>query len=363
MVGITAAVEAAWSGGFRARRNSARRAEACRSTSKGPTVKTFRLTLLAALFTLASLPLFAQVNDTYVIPAVANQDGGFGTRWQTTFSLFNPSFDHELQVSVTFLPTGGKPGVEKLVPVPANSLTYSDNILKDLYGINSGGGSLLVATFPEDNPGIEDKVLSRAFLVTSNTYNNARTGTFGTTVPGVWTGLLDDGISAIAQNVRNDAAFRTNIGAVNLGRCNATLRVTVYDADGHTILNQAPFIVPPLGHFQDGLPVQTEAGTVEFLVDDPCRTSNTDYAVVFPYTSTNDNRSGDPSYQTPSLLAGTSILASSKLKAQTLANAQADPTKIGKKIDTAYARGVLAQVERLGDARLTRDSKGWHITQ
>ena len=327
-------------------------------------MKTSRLLLTAAILCLASLPAVAQVNDTYVITGAANGNGANGTRWLTQFSLFNPHLDYDLNVSVTLLPTGGKPGIEKLVLVPANSITYSDNLITDLFGLSSGSGSLLVATFAEDNPGVPNDVLSRSFLVTSNTYNDARTGTYGQTVPGVWAGLLDfdtDGISAVSQGIRNSnqSGWRTNIGAANLGRCNVTLRVSVYDADGHTLLNQAPFVLPPLGHFQDSLPVEVEAGSVEFFVDDPCASSNDNYAVVFPYTSTIDNFSGDPTYQTPTLLASANVLFA-KAKAQA---AKLDPTSVGKKIDTSYARTVRATAERQGQAFLRRDAKGWRITQ
>jgi len=325
-------------------------------------VKTSRLLLIAAILCLTSLPAIAQVNDTYVITGAANGNGQNGTRWLTQFSLFNPHLDYDLRISVTLLPTGGKPGIEKLVLVPANSITWSDNLITDLFGLSSGSGSLLVATFAEDNPGVPNDVLSRSFLVTSNTYNDARTGTFGQTVPGVWAGLLDfdtDGISAVSHGIRNSnqSGWRTNIGAANLGRCNVTLRVSVYDADGHTILNQAPFVLPPLGHFQDSLPVAVEAGSVEFFVDDPCATSNDNYAVVFPYTSMIDNFSGDPTYQTPTLLASANVLFA-KSQAR-----KADPTSVGKKIDSSYARGVRETAERQGEALLRRDARGWRITQ
>lgn len=325
-------------------------------------MKTSRLLLIAAILCLTSLPAIAQVNDTYVITGAANGNGQNGTRWLTQFSLFNPHLDYDLRISVTLLPTGGKPGIEKLVLVPANSITWSDNLITDLFGLSSGSGSLLVATFAEDNPGVPNDVLSRSFLVTSNTYNDARTGTFGQTVPGVWAGLLDfdtDGISAVSHGIRNSnqSGWRTNIGAANLGRCNVTLRVSVYDADGHTILNQAPFVLPPLGHFQDSLPVAVEAGSVEFFVDDPCATSNDNYAVVFPYTSMIDNFSGDPTYQTPTLLASANVLFA-KSQAR-----KADPTSVGKKIDSSYARGVRETAERQGEALLRRDARGWRITQ
>ena len=325
-------------------------------------MKTSKCFLILALLCLASLPAIAQVNDTYIIPGSANQGGQNGTQWKTQFSLFNPQLDHQLSISVTLLPTGGKPGIEMIVDVPANSLAYSDNLLEDLFGV-TGSGALLVATFPEDNPGVPNNVISRSFLVTSNTYNDDPRGTFGQTVPGIWTGLLDydtDGISAVSHGIRNSArnGWRTNIGAANLGRCNVTLRVSVYDADGNTILNQAPFVVPPLAHWQDRLPIETEAGSVEFFVEDPCANSNQNYAVVFPYTSTIDNFSGDPMYQSPTLLASPGSLFAKGMKAMSL-----DPTSVGKKIDSNYARPIREQAEHRGVATLRRDAKGWRIVK
>lgn len=325
-------------------------------------MKTSRLALLLLL--ILSLPAFAQLNDTYVIPAAANQNGAFGTNWLTQFSVFNPHLDRELWVSITFIPQGGAQGIEKLVQVPANSLAYSDNILGDLYDVR-GAGALLVATFAEDNPGIPNNILARSFLVTSNTYNDSRDGTYGSSIPGTWTGLLDfdyDHISAISHNIRSDSrnGWRTNIGAVNLGRCSVTLRVSVYDADGRTVLDQAPFFIPPMAHFQDRLPVELEAGSVEFFLEDPCSASDENYAVVFPYTSTIDVLSGDPRYQVPTLLAAPGDLFSAGKSAQAQARF-ADPTQIGKKIDSGYARKVRDLAYRDGKVVLTRDSKGYRL--
>jgi hypothetical protein len=325
-------------------------------------VRTSKLLLLVAtLACLVAIPAAAQVNDTYVIAAAANQRGGFGSHWMTRFSVFNPHLDYPLTVSITLLPTGGKPGIEELVDIPANSLAYSDNLLHDLYNVE-GGGALLVAAFAEDNPGVPNTVLGRSFLVISDTFNNLASGTYGQTIPGVWAGLLDydfDGISAIAHGVRNNQSqgWRTNVGAANLGRCSVTVRINVYDANGHKILNQAPLIVPPLAHIQDSLPITVDSGTVEFFVDDPCSNDDNLYAVVFPYISTIDQLSGDPTYQVPTLLASPSVIFSKGAKAQT------DTTAIGKKIDSTYARGVREQVERRGKARLQRTIQGWQIVQ
>ena len=319
-------------------------------------MKNPKLLLLAALMLLTSLPATAQLNDTYVITASGNSRGAFGTHWMTRFTLFNPHLDSTLNVSVSFLPTGGAPGPEKLIVLPPNSMAFSENLLEDLYGIE-GSGSLLVATFADDNLHLPDDVLSRSFLVTSDTFNNTPTGTFGQTIPGVWAGLLDydsDGISSVAPNVRHGGNWRTNVGAVNLGSCAVNLTVNIYDGNGNTILSQAPLPIPPYGHNQAPLPIGVVVGSVEFFVDDPCAENNERYAVVFPYTSTIDNRTGDPTYLTPTLLAEPGILFAKGQKV--------DPTSLGKKIDSAYARKVRDHAQRTGTANLKREATGWRIT-
>jgi hypothetical protein len=304
-------------------------------------MNTSRYIFITLLLVVVSLPAAAQINDTYVIPASANSAGNFGTRWLTQFSVFNPQLDYPLTVSVTFLPTGGGTGTEKTFTVPANGTVLSDNILDDLFGIKNGSGALLVATFPEDNPKVPNDVLSRSFLITTNTYNNVKSGTYGQTIPGVWAGLQDfnsDGISAVAHGVRNVArlGWRTNVGAVNLGRSNVTLRINIYDAAGKTIQQGATLDIPPLGHRQASLPAEVDGGSIEFFVNDPSK-----QAVVFPYSSTIDDLSGDPTYQGPTLLASAKSL---------FKTATPQPLTLGRKLDSEFARGIRETATRLGHA-------------
>jgi hypothetical protein len=313
-----------------------------------------RSSLLLALVAIAvAMPLAAQVNDTYVIPAAANSNGAFGTRWLTQFSVFNPQ-NYKLNVTVVVLTTGGAKGPDPiLIEMPANSVAYSDDILGEGFEY-AGTGSLLVATFPEDNPSVPDDVISRAFLVTSNTYNNSRTGTYGQTIPGIWTGIQDydsDGISAVVHGIRNIVrlGWRTNIGAVNLGDRNVVMHVNVYDADGRKVLNQAPFSIPPLAHMQDRLPIEVDRGTIEFFLDDPSQS-----AVVFPYSSTIDQLSGDPTYQTPVLLASPGSIYGKRAIAQ---------QSIGKKIDIQTARAIRSHYGLSARVTLARQESGLRITR
>ena len=312
--------------------------------------------LLLSLLSIVALPLAAQVNDTYVIPVAANAPGAFGTRWQTSFSVFNPQTDRDLKITVAFLPTGGATGDAVTFTVPRNAVAFSDNILDDLK-FNALSGALLVYTDDTDNPGTD--VLSRSFLVTTNTFNNSANGTYGQTIPGIWTGLQDfagDGISAVVHGIRNISSegWRTNIGAVNLGRCNATMLVSVYDVDGNTILNKASFNLPPLGHMQSGLPVTVDRGSIEFVINDPCASNSANAAVVFPYSSTIDELSGDPQYQQPVLLAAPSAIFAKKI-------ASADA--IGKKIDQNVAKSVMQMMPQRHEAKLVRTASGYRITR
>ncbi len=307
-------------------------------------MRVFRLALLVALMSLPAA--FAQVNDTYIIPVAGNTPGAFGTRWKTQFSVFNPQ-TYELRVSITYVPSGGAQGTEKVIRVPANAVAFSENILNDLFKLTNDSGSLLVATFPEDNPTVPNNVLSRSFLVITDTYNDSPSGTFGQTIPGIWTGLQDfnkDGISAVAHGIRNLSrqGWRANVGAVNLGRSSVTVRITVYDVDGNTIARNIPFIIPPMAHLQETLPVEVDAGSLEFFVDDPMANDPNLAAVVFPYVSVIDQLSGDPKYQSPVLLASANVLFKMGL----------EPASIGKKIDIELARRVRDSAQHLGEVQL-----------
>lgn len=308
-----------------------------------------RSKLAVAVFALSlcsALPAAAQVYDTFVVPVVGNTSGAGGTRWGTQLSIFNPQ-QYALKVSLTFLPTGIEKGDEYLVSVPSNATFFSSNVINDVFR-RSGTGALLVATFAQDNPGVPNGVVDRSFVVTTTTFNNASSGTFGQGIPGTLTGEMDfslEKVSAVATGIRNSgnvgsSGYRTNIGAVNTGRYGIRLLVSVYDAQGRIVANRIPFEIGPLSHFQDRLPISVDGGTVEFFIDDPHQD-----AVVFPYASIVDNRSGDPVYVAPILLASPKYLyGNTKVKPTT--------TEIGKRIDPARARQIAESMQRRGYVRI-----------
>ena len=266
------------------------------------------------LAVIVALPATAQVNDVHAIPAVAHQGGAAGTVWRSSLYLFNPH-EYSLVISVTFLRTHGDIGDEVLVELFPNESISTDDVLDEWFG-TTGGGALLVAVFPEDNPDIPDDPVALSVLVRSRTYNLRPTGgTYGQTVTGTWTGLLDfeyDGITSIAHGVTNAgtpgvSGYRTNVGAVNLGDETVHLLLTVYDGAGNVLGNTfnqpLDFTIHPYAHEQQGLPIAGQELTLEFLLDDPSQD-----AVVFPYVTVVDNRTGDAEFIHPTLLASPSIL-------------------------------------------------------
>jgi hypothetical protein len=321
------------------------------------------LPLVAAIFLAVAAPASAQVYDTFVIPAVGNTQGGGGTVWASEVTIFNPQA-YTLFVSMTFLPSGLDQGSEVLVQIPSNQFFVASNVLNEVYH-RSGTGSLVLAAWPEDNKHVPNpSILDLSFVVRSNTFNNASSGTYGQAIPGVISGLMDfsfEQLSAVTSGVRNFGqpnvnGFRTNVGALNLGRCTVHMRVNVYDELGRTVAKDLPFDVPPLGHVQDKLPTTIDRGTLEYFIDDPCVGDTKARALVFAYASVVDNKSGDPVYFDPILLANPSYLYPAKALPK-------DPLTVGKKIDKDFAGRVRDRAERVGIATmLTRDDGTRSVT-
>jgi hypothetical protein len=122
--------------------------------------------------------------------------------------------------------------------------------------------------------------------------------------------------------------------------------VSVYDANGDTVVQDAPYGVPPLAHWQERLPVTVEGGSVEFLVQDPCWNDDNLYAVVFPYTSTIDDISGDPRYQTPSLLATPGLIFGKKT-----ASTRTDASRQEDRCHTRARCAIVSAPAHRADAR------------
>ena len=101
----------------------------------------------------------------------------------------------------------------------------------------------------------------------------------------------DWGSLAYAAGILNDGAhFRTNVGIASWTGSWTEVRLDVQNAAG-TILRSVVFEVPPFGHVQSRLGPAVEGGSLVFYLE-----SGPDDALVFPYATVINQKTGDPSY-------------------------------------------------------------------
>ncbi|HEY0592521.1 MAG TPA: hypothetical protein VGF40_12190 [Thermoanaerobaculia bacterium] len=303
---------------------------------------------------LFSLPAAAQISDVYVLPAMGNTPGAGGTYWVNDFHIMNPQ-SYPLKVTLTYIPTGAGQAKTFTLTINSNETQWAENILEE-FGIVNATGSLLVWVDPDDNPTVPDDPGSLGVIVASRSFNDRSTGTVGQGVPGVMTGLADydlDQISAIATGVNNWGAinidgFRTNVGGVNLSDVSTTLWVSVID-DGGTEVARRPFAINPGTHYQEPLPTTIEHGTLEFWVQFPNDYTPTFSDLVIPYASVVDNRTGDPTYLNPTLLAVPGVLWGKQGAAQ---------ARTPARVSAAAVRGLVERSAHLGEAQRVASNDG-----
>lgn len=317
-------------------------------------MKISRYVVLASVFCLAASAAVAQVNDTYIIPIVGSVSGANNTRWSSELYVFNPQ-RHALRVTAVYLPSGGGEGPQVDFTVQPNQTAFTPDLVDDLFNRKGTTGGLILAVFPEKNLGVPNDALSRSFVTSTKNFNNASNGTFSQKVEGVWAGLQDvdfDGISAVSAGVRENGTlltgYRTNVGAVNLGRGAVRVYLDVFDANGVKVGSALALDVPPLGHIQDRLPVALSIGSIEFYVQDPFVDDPERRAMVFPYATVIDNRSGDPLFLNPTLLAAAGDLFKGASPAK-----RSQP----KRLDLETARRATEGARSLGEARLVPDAE------
>jgi hypothetical protein len=209
------------------------------------------------------------------VPVVAHSDGVGGSAWRSDVGLLNraPLTNRiRLRYRHGFFQFEDR----ELELAPGAALTVSD----------------VVAEVGERGSGPLQVFSSEPLTVSSRTYNQTSAGSYGQTLDGVTsTGGLEQGESAVLMQLREDMAFRSNIGLHNQWRRSARVEVALYGEDGSL-----------LASFTERVPAQT---TVQ--INRPFRASGrTDvasgYAVVrvlsgqdvYVYGSVVDNATDDP---------------------------------------------------------------------
>ncbi len=221
------------------------------------------------------------------IAAAASASGLNDTRWRTDLVLHNSGQD-AATVDLFFLATGtdNSSAAPVRMSVPAEASLRLPDAVRATFGRDDVTGAVLVGA-------------DRDLMVSSRTFNDTASGTFGQSIPGVEVGHAQTGttpcrVVQLAHSSTRTSGFRTNIGAVNLTGTATQVTVELFAGDG-TRLGQIRLDLPPWGHVQaSDVFASVSAGTL----DDAFAVLHADNsgARYLAYASVVDNRSGDPVY-------------------------------------------------------------------
>ncbi len=231
---------------------------------------------------------------SYVMAAAAHAQGLANTQWVTDAVLHNPG-STPAQAHVWFMKQGqdntGAEGVA--VPVAAGASVLVEDIVLSMFGENDTSGAILVGS---DQP----------LLVTSRTYNDAASGTYGQFIPGrdTTTGVVEKESVNLVQLTRSEI-FRTNLGVANPSSVAIQVAVSLRNAQGVEI-NTRSLAVPPFGFLQRTDILGIDADDAFAVVSSP-----TEGALFFPYASVVDNRTGDPMMVEPIVADDEVVVAAS----------------------------------------------------
>ena len=162
--------------------------------------------------------------STYWVPVVSRADGAFGSVWRSDLGLLGGG-DATAAVELRFHGPNGM--VTRVISVARGAMVN----LVDVVGWMSPG---------VEASGALEVCSDGKLVVTSRTYSQLadddpclQRGSFGTNLDGAETVEgLSAGETALLPHLRENTAFRTNIGLVNTGSNSATVDVTLYDGTG-----------------------------------------------------------------------------------------------------------------------------------
>jgi hypothetical protein len=163
----------------------------------------------------------------YLVSSAAHAPGVGGTQWRTNVAAVNRN-QQAASLALTFLPYGGGTPLQKTASLAAGATMEWKDILVGLFGLSAttaSKGSLEIgSTLP--------------VYVTSRTYNQVPAGTYGQYYPAVTSvQALAAGQVGVIPQLKKNASFRSNIGALNLSTAPCTVRARLFGATGAKVGN------------------------------------------------------------------------------------------------------------------------------
>jgi CubicO group peptidase (beta-lactamase class C family) len=155
-------------------------------------------------------------NGRQWIPAAAHSSGARRSVWRTDVCLLNRSGDHAA-ADIIFHRDDGATSSMSVAVTDGQQIVVGD----------------VVAQLGTIGVGAIEVVSDAPIMVSSRTYNSSDEATFGLFLDGVSEShAVGKGEIVWLPNLRQNSAFRTNIGLVNSGDVIARARIVLYDAKG-----------------------------------------------------------------------------------------------------------------------------------
>ncbi|MBV9495140.1 MAG: PKD domain-containing protein [Acidobacteria bacterium] len=224
----------------------------------------------------------ANVPYRSLISVTTQTNGVGGSLWRTELSLFNAG-EQAVNINLSFIPgAGGEVLKRALVLNPRQSKTYA-NALLDIFSLSSGAGALAIEGTSAST--------SANLKVSSRTFTNGTSGTYGQAVPDVVSADLQQ--TLYMTGLTADTSYRTNIGLVNRSEAAVSATMMLLDANGVTLGTTQ--VTVPAGSFQQAAlsGFFPQAGVAP-QTDMTLRVSAAAANALSVYASKIDNRTQDP---------------------------------------------------------------------
>lgn len=228
--------------------------------------------------------LFGSEVAAHTIAAVAHAPGSGGTQWRTNTAVVNGGAT-TTTLGLSFLDyTPGTLPVARTYPLAAGAIVEWQDILVSLFGKSASAASKGSVQITSTQP----------LYVTSRTYNQAASGTYGQYYPSVrpLQGLTS-GQAGVIPQLKKTAAFRTNVGVMNLGTADVTVAIKLWSATGSQAGTTKTQSVAPGRYWQQD-DVFTSLGAGSRDIAYATIEVQTPGGRVWAYGSVVDNSTGDP---------------------------------------------------------------------
>lgn len=221
---------------------------------------------------------------SYWVATAARVPGAGGSQWYTDLTAFNPG-GSPVSVQLFLLPRDGdNAGVTPLTrTVAAGQALSLPNVVQDTFGQSNLAGAIQLCA-------------EQPLVVSARTYTRDGSRTYGFAAQATRReGAIVAGQARRITDVRENAAFRSNLGLTNVTRGTVTVRVRLILANG-TAAGEQTYTLRPWSHIQRNRVVREFTGADVAggtLVIEPSS------GAVIAYLAIVDNSTSDSSYIEP----------------------------------------------------------------